>query len=345
MSKTCFLALDFADAKSEKVIAPVLVAKGYKCIRTDRTGERGSFLSEVVRTLGTADVVVADITNHNPNVLYELGLAHALRRETIVIKRVADRDELGLPADLSQYKVIGYQDTIEGADQLRTALEAALGTVRPGSSTYLEADFEFVESQIGTAERIEETLTRVFTNASHPLTAILLAPEDGKHVGRVRAASSDANRFYGYAPADRTLIGSDLGVLLGRLKNWMDADDFKAFEDEQTKISQAAASGVPSFATVPIRLNQSHPRSELRGRAFLPMVLGITDPIGERPVTYTIILYLDVGGFLENLMAEYALPASLRTEAELRARSQGIRLSEFLSRLIQRSLIGAAARA
>ena len=330
MAKKCFLALDFDENVSEGIVRSVF-EPGYECLRTDRTGELGSFLREVVRGIGTADVVVADITGHNPNVLYELGLAHAFRRETIVLKKVADLEEPDLPADLNQFKVILYQDSLGGAEELRKDLQKTLATL-PGNgsrSSYLGPDIDWVDSQMATVDRMEETLTRVFTNASHPLTAVLLeAAGDGRHVARVRAASPDANRFYGYAPRTNALIDSNLEKLLGLLERWMDKEDFVAFRDDQTRIGEAAASGIPSFATVPIRLNRSHPHVELRERAFLPMVLGVTEPVDGRKVTYTIILYLDVGGFLENIKAEYALPAD-PAQAEPEP-SRGLSLWEFL---------------
>jgi len=338
-NETCFLALDYGKAKSETIIRSVLEPR-YRCIRTDQSGAPGDFLSEVVKAIGTADLVIADITGHNPSVMYELGLAHAFRRETIAIKCVENLDDLGLPADLLQYKVIGFPNSFDGADRLRVELKRALDAIPnpPGMSEHLATEIAWIESRVGASDRLEDTLTRVFSSSSQPLTAVLLATDPtGNSTARVRAASPEANRFYGYEPGTKKLIDSDLPKLLSHLRTWMDDDDYKAFEKEQIEIGQAAAQGIPKFATVPIRLNNKHPFPALRHRAFLPMVLGVTAPTPEGTTNYTIVLYLDVGGFLDSLAAQYALPARLWDVAAGRARIQGVTLSEFLSNLVDHS--------
>lgn len=55
-----------------------------------------------------ADLVVADITSFNPNVMYELGLAHAFGKPTILL---AQDDLTSMPSSLSGNLVLGYRRT------------------------------------------------------------------------------------------------------------------------------------------------------------------------------------------------------------------------------------------
>lgn len=49
--------------------------------------ESGSFTKEIVRNLKTAYLVLADITDLNANVLWELGVRHSLSKRTIMVAR------------------------------------------------------------------------------------------------------------------------------------------------------------------------------------------------------------------------------------------------------------------
>ena len=57
----------------------------------------------VYQNITRADLVVADITGGNPNVMYEVGFAHALRKPVILL---ADRTTTNFPLDLAGHLVI-----------------------------------------------------------------------------------------------------------------------------------------------------------------------------------------------------------------------------------------------
>lgn len=64
-----------------------------------------NILADIISPIYNADIVLADLTNLNPNVMYELGIAHGLNKKTIMITR----DNLStLPFDLKQYRAKDY---------------------------------------------------------------------------------------------------------------------------------------------------------------------------------------------------------------------------------------------
>lgn len=64
-----------------------------------------NILADIISPIYEADVVLADLTGLNPNVMYELGIAHSFNKKTIVITK----DDLGkLPFDLKQYRAKDY---------------------------------------------------------------------------------------------------------------------------------------------------------------------------------------------------------------------------------------------
>lgn len=64
-----------------------------------------NILADIIQPIFEADVILADLTGLNPNVLYELGVAHAFNKKTIIITQ----DELSkLPFDLKSYRTKDY---------------------------------------------------------------------------------------------------------------------------------------------------------------------------------------------------------------------------------------------
>ena len=66
----------------------------------------GNILSNIVRKINSSQLIIVDITEQNANVMYELGLAHGLKKNAILIVRNID----DVPFDLSAYHIITYDD-------------------------------------------------------------------------------------------------------------------------------------------------------------------------------------------------------------------------------------------
>jgi nucleoside 2-deoxyribosyltransferase len=104
------------DVSHMSALARVLEAQGLAVI--DPVSELDAPLQKSVEnSLSSADIVVADLTGSNPNVLYELGLARALNIPTILIM---DRKAEGaLPTDLAGSQIIFYDDADLSAMETR----------------------------------------------------------------------------------------------------------------------------------------------------------------------------------------------------------------------------------
>ena len=82
--------------RSDKVLKHIFfrkaLAEKYDVIRGDEIDEPGMITSQVLRAVQEAPLVVADLTGHNPNVLYELDVRHAIEKPIIhVIERSYQR--------------------------------------------------------------------------------------------------------------------------------------------------------------------------------------------------------------------------------------------------------------
>ena len=75
-------------------------------------------MRDVIGSIQNAHLVVADLTEGNPNVLYELGVAHALNRPVVLLTQ----DIEGLPFNLASYRVIPYATQLGDAHRARDNL-------------------------------------------------------------------------------------------------------------------------------------------------------------------------------------------------------------------------------
>lgn len=82
----------------------------YVMARADDLFSAGSLMSDIWNAMNAARVIVADCTGQNPNVFYEIGMAHTLGKTVILISQRLD----DIPADLRGFKIILYEHSLRG---------------------------------------------------------------------------------------------------------------------------------------------------------------------------------------------------------------------------------------
>lgn len=126
--------LDFEQVQA-RLIDPVLKAANLGGGTTGQIVEPGNIREDMFALILEADLVICDITIHNANVFYELGIRHALRkRHTILIKGQPTED--GTPFDVLTDRYLAYDVEDPGKTQkkLSEMVEAALRSDRETDS-------------------------------------------------------------------------------------------------------------------------------------------------------------------------------------------------------------------
>ncbi|HSB70467.1 MAG TPA: tetratricopeptide repeat-containing protein [Candidatus Methylomirabilis sp.] len=126
--------IDFERVHRE-LIDPALKAGGLGGGTTGELVDSGSIREDMFRLILEADLVVCDITVHNANVFYELGIRHALRKKhTVLIKGAQTND--GTPFDLLTDRYLAYEVDDPGAAKTKLAevITATLKTERATDS-------------------------------------------------------------------------------------------------------------------------------------------------------------------------------------------------------------------
>lgn len=94
---------------------------GIHCERGDHNILTKPLLEKIRSQILEADVIIADITGRNPNVLYELGLADAYGKRVILITQDSSED---VPTDIKHLEFIKYElsNHIDFLDKLDNAI-------------------------------------------------------------------------------------------------------------------------------------------------------------------------------------------------------------------------------
>ena len=120
---TCFVMMPFDlkfndvnDTIRNTLQSPEL---NFVCNRADDIREP-HIVETILKSIWRAEYVIADLTDRNPNVFYELGIAHCTKDIDKVIILTQNMDSI--PFDLRQFRCIVYKQSEEGLKQLQNEL-------------------------------------------------------------------------------------------------------------------------------------------------------------------------------------------------------------------------------
>jgi hypothetical protein len=104
---TCFVMMPFGewfDRYYQEIYVPAIKDAGFEPVRADELFTTGSVVEQIWEQIEKAKLLLADLSGKNPNVFYELGLAHAAKQPVIfTAAEVGD-----VPFDLRHLRVIIY---------------------------------------------------------------------------------------------------------------------------------------------------------------------------------------------------------------------------------------------
>lgn len=104
----------------DAALRPALEDK-YDLVVAHRISEPGSITKQIITEIYSAKLIVANLTNRNPNVMYELALRHSLGKPVIMIAEKGTP----LPSDIVMERTIFYQNDARGVIELRESIAAA----------------------------------------------------------------------------------------------------------------------------------------------------------------------------------------------------------------------------
>lgn len=134
--KVCFLVCPIGEEASitrqnsnkllKFVIEPIVESKGYTVVRADKILDTDIITDTIMRYLEEAELIIADLSERNPNVYYELGYRAALKKPLIQLIRNGET----LPFDLSVTRTFSYDlSDPEKIEDIKSTLSKLIDSV------------------------------------------------------------------------------------------------------------------------------------------------------------------------------------------------------------------------
>lgn len=123
----CFVLMPFAPSFNEtwEAVRETVAGEPFNllCRRADDIARPGHIMADVLKNIGESRLLIADLSGQNPNVFYELGIAHTMKDSSRVILLSSDANAEAIPYDLRQLRCINYDRDLQ---ILRTSLAGVL---------------------------------------------------------------------------------------------------------------------------------------------------------------------------------------------------------------------------
>ena len=140
--KVCFVIAPIGEPESETrkrsdqilkhVISPAAVECGYSATRADQISEPGMITSQVIQHIVDDPLVIADLTERNPNVFYELAIRHAIRKPLVQLIKKGEQ----IPFDVAGTRTIhvDHRD-LDSVEEAKAEIVAQIQSLEADSST------------------------------------------------------------------------------------------------------------------------------------------------------------------------------------------------------------------
>lgn len=127
-TQLCFVLMPF-DANFQPLyedhIRPTVERAGLRCERADEIHGASVITWDIWERINRARLLVAELTDRNANVFYELGLAHAISKDVVLLTQSPDF----VPFDLKALRCVLYDLSPAGAQKLEKGLAATIRAI------------------------------------------------------------------------------------------------------------------------------------------------------------------------------------------------------------------------
>lgn len=100
-------------------------------IRVDMINKSTNITDDIVKSIESCHIAIADVTENNPNVMFELGYAMAKKKPIVIISQSSDF----LPFDIRHLRTIVYSNTWSGVEELKNKIKLFLEEARSKGKT------------------------------------------------------------------------------------------------------------------------------------------------------------------------------------------------------------------
>lgn len=134
--KVCFVICPIGDEDSETrersdltyeyIIKPVVEEFGYRLTRADFIKESGMITSQIIDQIVESSLVIADLSDNNPNVFYELAIRHIVQKPYIQMIKSGQK----VPFDITGMRTIYFDINLKSAHKAKKELKDQIESIK-----------------------------------------------------------------------------------------------------------------------------------------------------------------------------------------------------------------------
>lgn len=115
-----------ADQVFKYIVSPVCEECGFEAIRVDKINQADSITQTIIDYLISSELVIADITGHNPNAFYEMGYRASTGKAMIHLR---EKNE-NIPFDIAGIRAFDYDlGDLDSVEEVKSRLIKTIGTM------------------------------------------------------------------------------------------------------------------------------------------------------------------------------------------------------------------------
>ncbi len=157
----CFVMMPFGDPFDEyyvDIYKSAIKESGFKSRRADDLFRPSPIIKDIWKYINSSRLLIADITDLNPNVMYELGLAHACAKPVIIVSDSIEK----VPFDLRHLRVLIYKTKkTKWADQLKVQIKESITEILESPTDSIFPAFMDIRPNIKQTDEISAELIEI----------------------------------------------------------------------------------------------------------------------------------------------------------------------------------------
>lgn len=229
-----------ADKLLDLLIYPILFGLGYEIERADMSKSPGLISKDIVKKIFYSDLVIADVSDNNPNVFYELAIRNSIKKPVIILKKNKQK----LPFDIQDKRAISVERNSQGWKEARLNLKDQIIEAENHPQIASESilfDFNF---NINFDESMQKTMikNRLWEQrfqyfASRTITSVKLIKSRSKRINLLISKYYDKelqfSSFKSQAEIHIEIVEKESNKLLQTWNNYKDVSPFRVNHDLQ----------------------------------------------------------------------------------------------------------------
>ncbi|RZB31370.1 MAG: hypothetical protein AEth_00700 [Candidatus Argoarchaeum ethanivorans] len=235
MKKIVFMVMPFEDKLANEIYRfstkPICESFDLEIKRADELFTTNPILDDIISAIEKSVITIIDISGDNPNVFYELGIAHILKQNQTIIITHDEYDSV--PLDITHFRIIKYVDSIVGKKEYEDKLRKTIELIIQDFNLIYKEEYRFAMELISSLDR-ESDIYKLIALSKLP---ILPNRNDSYHIEghnekkdkQTEVGQQIEDNLHGYKELDFIEFTGDKILLTSKGKAFVELAEEKGF--------------------------------------------------------------------------------------------------------------------